>query len=195
MEDRDLVAYVLAGDSSAAEMLVHRHRFVVMSALRRFRTLTPSDADDLFQDVFARLFENECAVLAAWSGQAALAAYIRRIATNRALDHLRSRRSAVDNEPLDDPDDLVGDGEDPQTVALVGELRRMMAEAIQQLAPQYAEVIRLVDLEDLTYAEAAERLGVTRNNLGVRLHNARAALARVVTDRYPALMAYLRDAS
>jgi RNA polymerase sigma-70 factor (ECF subfamily) len=195
MEDRDLIAHVLAGDSSAAEMLVRRYRFVVMSALRRFRTLTPSDVDDLFQDVFERLFENECAVLRAWRGQTDLAAYIRRIATNRALDHLRSCRSAVDDEPLDDPDGVVGDGEDPQTVALAGELRRMMVEAIQQLAPPYAEVIQAVDREELTYSEAAERLGVTRNNLGVRLHHARAALARVITDRYPALMAWLRDAS
>lgn len=193
MEDRDVIDLVLAGDSAAAEMLVRRHRYVVMGALRRFQTLTRADVDDLFQEVFGRLFENGCAGLAAWRGQGALAAYIRRIATNMALDLLRSRRAELDDQLLDDPDSLVGETEDPETVALLSELRRMMLEAVQQLPPPYAEVIRAVDLQDLTYAEAADRLGVTRNNLGVTLHNARRALARVITARYPALVAYLRD--
>ena len=193
MEDRDLIDLVLDGDSSAAKTLVLRHRFVVMSALRRFRRLTPADADDLFQEVFGRLFENGCAVLAAWHGQGALAAYIRRITTNAALDHLRSLHGQLDDQPLVDLDDLVGNAADPETIALLSELRRMMLEAIQQLAPPYVEVIRAVDLQELTYAEAAENLGITRNNLGVRLHNAREALAQVITARYPALLAHLRD--
>jgi len=195
MDDRELVALLLSGDASAAETLVLRHRFVVMRALRRFRTLTRADVEDLFQDVFTRLFVNDCAALAAWHGPADLAAYIRRIASNVALDHLRSRRRQPETDPLEESDEIASDVDDPETIALLNQLRRMMLQAIQQLAPPYAEVVQAVDLEDLTYAQVAERLGVTRNNLGVRLHNARKALARVIADRYPALLAYLRDAT
>jgi RNA polymerase sigma-70 factor (ECF subfamily) len=193
VEDRELVGLVLSGDASAAELLVQRHRYMVMRVLRRFRALTPADIDDLFQEVFGRLFDNGCAALESWHGGNDLAAYVRRIATNLVLDHLRSRRRILDDQFLEDPDAVAGDAEDPETAALLNQLRRMMLEAIQQLAPPQAEVIRLVDLAELSYAEAADRLEITRNNLGVRLHNARASLARLIADRYPALMAYLRD--
>jgi RNA polymerase sigma-70 factor (ECF subfamily) len=194
VEDRELVGRVLSGDESAAELLVHRHRYVVMRVLRRFRALTPTDIEDLFQEVFGRLFDNRCAALESWRGGNDLAAYVRRIATNLVLDHLRARRNILDDQVLEDPDAFAGDVEDPETAALLNQLRRMMLEAIQQLAPPYAEVIRLVDLEELSYAEAAARLEITSNNLGVRLRNARVSLARLITDRYPALTAYLRDA-
>jgi RNA polymerase sigma-70 factor (ECF subfamily) len=47
---------------------------------------------------------------------------------------------------------------------------------IPTLKPEYAELIRKVDLAENSPANVAEELGITPNNLTVRLHRARAQL-------------------
>jgi len=47
---------------------------------------------------------------------------------------------------------------------------------IDTLKPEYKELLRRVDLEGASAAEAARATGITANNAGVRLHRARAAL-------------------
>jgi RNA polymerase sigma-70 factor (ECF subfamily) len=44
------------------------------------------------------------------------------------------------------------------------------------LKPEYAELLRRVDLEERSVPEAAAEVGITPNNAGVRLHRARQAL-------------------
>lgn len=189
--DRELVNLALDGSESAAKQIVLRHRYVVMGVMRRFRTLTAADADDLFQEVFARLFAEDCAALRRWRGTDDLAAYVRTIARNLALDYLRERRSDLDTDPLQDEDaELASPDPSPETLALINQLRRMLLEAIQQLGPPHTEAIMLVDMQQLSYAEAAQRLEITPNHLGVRLHHARAALKRLIAQRYPALRAH-----
>lgn len=52
----------------------------------------------------------------------------------------------------------------------------------KHLPPSYASILALVDLGDLTLAEAAHALGVSRNNAAVRLHRARKALKQRMLD-------------
>ena len=49
---------------------------------------------------------------------------------------------------------------------------------VPALKPEYAELIRELDLGEATPAELAERLGITRNNLKVRHHRAREQLRK-----------------
>lgn len=47
---------------------------------------------------------------------------------------------------------------------------------LEQLRPEYSEMLRRVDLDEQPLAEVAEALGITLNNTTVRLHRARRAL-------------------
>jgi RNA polymerase sigma-70 factor (ECF subfamily) len=49
---------------------------------------------------------------------------------------------------------------------------------VKTLKPEYAEVLRRMDLEEVSIAEFAEEAGITLNNAGVRLHRARVALRK-----------------
>ena len=53
--DLELVHRVAGGDASAANIFVSRYRFVVTGALRHFRSLTPADVEDLFQEASAAI--------------------------------------------------------------------------------------------------------------------------------------------
>ena len=55
--DAELVARCRAGDQSAWEALVDRYARYVHAIVTRVYRLEPHDAEDAFQDVFARVFE------------------------------------------------------------------------------------------------------------------------------------------
>jgi RNA polymerase sigma factor (sigma-70 family) len=51
---------------------------------------------------------------------------------------------------------------------------------LPSLKPEYADMVKQVDLEEQPLAEVARKLGVTSNNASVRLHRARQALKRTL---------------
>ena len=65
---------------------------------------------------------------------------------------------------------------DPLDRVAAGELAAALRVALTVIDPQQAEVFCLVCLEELSYRDAAEQLGITANNAGVLLNRARTAL-------------------
>ena len=53
---------------------------------------------------------------------------------------------------------------------------------VKTLKPEYADVLRRVDLEETSSAQFADETGITLNNVGVRLHRARAALRKRLSE-------------
>lgn len=53
---------------------------------------------------------------------------------------------------------------------------------LSALKPEYAEIIRKVDLDGVAVPEAAAALGIKPNNAAVRLHRARRALGQAVEE-------------
>jgi RNA polymerase sigma-70 factor (ECF subfamily) len=191
MDDHQVVQRVAQGDEAAAAELFTRFRYLVMGVCRK-RGLSRDESEDMTQDVFWRLFDSDCAVLRAWRGSGELGAYIRRIADHKALDYIeqRARRRTVQIEGTPDP---VNESEDLEAKALLGELQAMMRKAIAQLSEAQQAAVNAVYIDELSYAEAANRLAITSNALGVRLNGAKKALDKIILRDYPALHAYRRE--
>jgi RNA polymerase sigma-70 factor (ECF subfamily) len=196
LADRELVDRLLRGDGQAADKFVRLHQHLVMRELRRFRNLSPEDRDDLFQDIFAKLFEDECRILGQWKGNSNFVAYLRRIVRNICVDYLRSLKRAPSVEPIGEGDDEPVDDDgstDPVRAAQLNELRKLMLQAIQRLAPPDREIVTLIMIEEMTYTAAAERLGITSNNAGVRISEAKKRLRKVVEQSNPELLLHFAD--
>ena len=102
---------------------------------------------------------------------------LRKIATARALDRLRYRlreEGRVERRPGWDA--LTSSAAEPSRQAEVGEQVGLMRERLAQLPPRESEVFCLRYLEELSYEEIAEQLGIRRNAVGVLLHKARRRL-------------------
>lgn len=124
------------------------------------------DALDCCQDVFAEAFErSQRAPVGDWG------AFLRWLATRRAIDHLRqrNRRSFVGGnaKPVQNATPPVE--EHLAFEELVEVVRRELA----YLPDQQAEAFWLVCVEDRTYEEVAQQMGVERNAVGVLVHRAR----------------------
>jgi RNA polymerase sigma-70 factor (ECF subfamily) len=131
-----------------------------------------ADAADCFQMTFLAAVELDSAQsIRNWP------AMLKRIATARALEQLRVRyRSASRSVPI--PQETLADPATPDPIerAAAGELAQGLREALTAIDPAQANVFCLICIEELSYRDAAEQLGITPNHAGVLLNRARNAL-------------------
>src|SRR5512147_1274456 len=99
------MAAVQARQAEAFDLLFERHAAAVRSALLRIVRDEPA-ADDLLQEVFLLVWRRA----GQWKAQGSFKGWLFRIATNRALNHLRSLRWRPE-QPLQPPEDLEEGGE------------------------------------------------------------------------------------
>ncbi len=146
------------------------------------RLVGESEAEDLTQEVFAKVHQ----ALAGFRGDAKIATWLYRIATNAALDRLRgssARRDAPLEDTLEEDAEAVSPwtGESPRSpesqVAFQA-MNECIREFILGLPESYRTVLVLADLEGLPDRELAEVLGVSREAAKIRLHRARERLKR-----------------
>jgi RNA polymerase sigma factor (sigma-70 family) len=156
-----------AADPVVATLLANHRRFLDFLAAR---VGTREDAEEILQDAFVRGLEKAGAI----RDEESAVAWFYRLLRNAVTDHFRrtaSRRKALEAHAHEVPESDPGFGAElERTVcACVGDL-------IPLLKPEYADLIRRVDLGGADVTSAADALGITPGNARVRLHRARAAL-------------------
>lgn len=107
-------------------------------------------------------------------------AWFYRILRNALTDHYRSRAVEERREESFRTDPVaLGEGEHPAPDDdLHREVCACMDRLIPALKPEYGDLLRRIDLEGATPLRIAQDLGITVNNLQVRLHRSRQALKR-----------------
>ena len=154
------------------------HRYILRLVGDRDR------ADDLTQETFLRVHRH----LASLQDAAALEAWLYRIATNTCYDHFRQRqhtRRALPLFSLDgDEKKLVTDEIALRSDQLLeqNDMSDCVLRFLTELPDSQREVILLHDLQGLTGPQIAERLGISLDNVKIRLHRARARLKVALTE-------------
>lgn len=152
------------------------------------RLVGEHEAEDLTQEVFAKVSQ----ALKTFRGESQLSSWIFRIATNAALDRLRSPsfRRMVQKRPANDsiavgeiePEEKdVWTGEETpslETSLIRKEMNKCIRNFVDNLPADYRTVVALSELQGLTNNEIAEILGVSLHAVKMRLHRARAMLRR-----------------
>ena len=177
MDDRGLIARVLAGDGSAERELYDAHVDRVFRLVYRMAG-DLDHAQDYVQETFIRAFSR----LADFRGESALSTWLGSIAISVTLNGLRKvKRSREREVALEDAAEIgrvTREAEPDLKVRLHG--------AIDALPPGYRAVFVMHDMEGYTHEEIAASLGVQPGTSKAQLFRARAklraALADFVTD-------------
>jgi RNA polymerase sigma-70 factor (ECF subfamily) len=187
MTDEDaLVGRCLNGDTEAFRPLVQRHQRVVFSVA--FRMLgTRADAEDVSQQAFADAF----AALDRFRSEGrknAFSTWVIRIAINRCKDILKSKKRT--EEPLDAEVAsreamFAHDTRDPESHLAQAHARRALEQALQKVPDKYREVLVLKDVEELSYEEIRNILGLPITTLKIRVVRARAMLRALIEGDEP----------
>ncbi len=171
-EDRVEAAIVTPAAPEPAhwlEPLYREHAAAVVQAAYRV-TGNAADAEDVLQTVFARLARRlEPPDLGPGAG-----AYLRRAATNAALDIVQSRRVRSSSDLAEAPTAALRDtAPDPDHLQLSRELRDRLRDALGTLNRRGAEMFALRYLEGLDNRQIADLLDTTPNTVAVTLHRVR----------------------
>ncbi len=157
--------------NAVLQALVDNHRRF-LDFLER-RTGSRADAEDVLQGAFVRALEKGGDLR---DGESAVA-WFYRLLRNALVD--RHRAEATRGRAIESKGEE-GDDEGNEDPELRGEVCRCVVGLLPTLKPEYAELLRRVDLEGEAVNGAAQAIGITPNNAGVRLHRARKALLREV---------------
>lgn len=139
-------------------------------ALRRLRS--PSDAEDVTQAFALKSLERADQL----RDPLAVRGWLRRVFETTLVDHCRGtgrRREREISFDLHLHDKIENDEGHDQPPFDPGQV---VAKLLPRLKPEYADIVRKMDLLDRPRSEVAGELGITVNNLTVRLHRARSAL-------------------
>ncbi len=108
---------------------------------------------------------------------AKLKPFVYRIAHNRAVSHVARRVREPRTEEADDA--LRSDAPSQERALIDRQQSEALVEAVRALPLPYRQVVTLL-LEDLSYEEIAEALGISLSNVGVRANRAKAKLRELL---------------
>jgi len=172
MEDEAVVAAVQRGDHHAFSILVDRYQDrLYTTALRLLGS--PSDAADVVQDTFVRAFTHINDIRGA-----TVRAWLYRVTTNCVRDVQRRnvRRATVSIDVEDNVIDLPDPSLGPERSALSREEALAIGAAIAELPAEFAEVVIMRDMNNLSYDEISAALSCPVGTVKSRLSRGRAQL-------------------
>lgn len=145
-----------------------------LSRLAGSYTNTASDRDDLLQEIALALWR----ALPGFRQECSERTFLFRIAHNRAVAYLaRNLRHAAPVAEIEPHDPRPN----PEAGLARQQQGERLAAAVRRLPVLYRQVVTLT-LEGLEYGEIAEVLGISENNVGVRLNRARQMLRKLLED-------------
>jgi RNA polymerase sigma factor (sigma-70 family) len=136
----------------------------------------PQAREDLLQEILLAIWR----ALPSFRGDCSEKTFALRVAHNRCLTHVWRRGKSPESEA--ELPEVPDPRKSPETLAMDNRRRETLLASIRTLPVNYRQVITLA-LEDLTPAEIATVLGVTENNVAVRLNRARKALRSILEER------------
>lgn len=170
----ELISRAQQGDRSAFAALVRAHQDEVYTLARRL-VGDPHLASDVAQEALIRAWK----AIGRFRGDARLSTWLYRITVNTAWTHKeRAKRHRVTS--IDDHLDLPSkvDRDHPEFAGEVLELRGRLKDALDRLPDGQRKVVVMKDIYGWSHAEIAESMDISVTAAKVRLHRARARLAR-----------------
>lgn len=178
--EANLVERCLGGEQGAWDEMVKLYTKRVYAICYRF-TNRDSEAQDLTQDVFLRVFKSLASFRA---GEGSFAVWLTRLTRNLLVDHYRRTKHDRVTDALEDKLPILEEttAQHSRTDGLLAgrEAGELLQAALQKLSPELREAVILRDLEELEYREIAQVLNVPEGTVKSRLNRGRAELARVL---------------
>ena len=173
LSDAQLVGRCRAGDAAAWNELVERFsRYVYAIAVRVYR-LADHDAEDVFQDVFARTYER----LGSLRDDAAIRPWLAQLTRNACVDRLRAsaREQPADELPVEEAD------------AMLEQLDEALAvrEELDALSGDCREILDRFFARDESYRAIGDALDLPAGTIASRISRCLGKLRERLEGRKP----------
>ena len=136
----------------------------------------PRLAEELVQDIYFAIWR----ALPSFRGSSQLRTFVARIATNRAVTHVKRALKLPASIELNEDIPAPGDSLESRAIAL--DEQSKLTSAVRRLPLSYRQAAMLT-LEGLTPKEIADVLGITANAVSIRMARAKELIRRLIGDK------------
>ena len=179
MNEKELILLLQQGDEAAFETLVRLYEKKVYTLCRRM-CANDEDAQEAAQDAFLALWRSA----KSFRGDASLATWLYRLATNACIDLLRRNKRGGERVSLDDEEttlELVDAAPLPEQALERKETQRLIREGLAALPEDYRAILLLREAEGLSYAEIADAMHMELGTVKSRISRGRVLLRNYLT--------------
>ena len=156
---------------AAIQRLVESHRQFL--AFLEKRVESRAVAEDILQSAFVRGLERGAEL----RDEESAVAWFYRVLRNATIDHYRHRASTERAHEGWGKEVIT---QEAPAAELQQEICQCVAALVETLKPEYREALRMIDLDEGSLNDLAEKSGITPGNAAVRVHRAREALRKQV---------------
>ena len=158
MDTKLQIERILAGDRVAFQTLVEDYQRLVSHIVFRMVSVK-EDREDICQDVFLRIYQN----LGEFRSESKLSTWIARIAYNACLNHLEKRKLV----PLEEfslteqsVEGFLEKGRRPDEITGEKEMGMLLENEISRMPVTFRTILTLYHLDEMSYAQIAEVMGL-----------------------------------
>lgn len=182
LEQTELIARIVAGETELFESLVLEHQTLVYNLALRMMS-NPADAEDCAQEAFVKAYRS----LPTFRGEASFSSWLYRLTTNVCLDALRAKKrraetslTAEDENGEETELSIPDPGDGPEATAEKNERRALVHRALRQLPEDFRQVLLLRELGGLSYDEIGHEMQLEAGTVKSRIFRARKKLAELL---------------
>ena len=180
--DAEIIGRVLSGDADSFEAIVKKYEKMIYS-LAMSKTNNRENAQDISQECFLRAYK----MLASYRTDSAFSTWIYRICQNLIFDFYRKEKkmktvslSFADESGEEHEKELQDTGADVEEQLVRAEKIEKIRRIINSLPDDLREIIALRDLNNISYAQISEMLGIEIGTVKSRLNRAREKLKNYI---------------
>lgn len=175
ISDQEVVKRVLCGEKRLYELLMRRYNQKLYRLIRSYLT-DEYEVEDVMQQTYLKAYEN----LWQFQGRAQFSTWLVRIGINEALARIREKNkySTIYDQQEEDKILQISDARqmNPEQDMIQKEAKQLLEKAIDHLPSKYRVVYMLREIEGMSTSEIADCMGISHNNVKVRLHRAKLML-------------------
>lgn len=147
-----------------------------LARIARTMSRSAAEADDLAQETLVKAFR----AMDGFDGSYPRA-WLARIARNTAINRdQRNREFLLAEDGTVEPEPGPGDVSDPEDIVLSQEVDPVLRRALDELPPAFRVLVQMVDVEEMSYQEAADALEIPIGTVMSRLHRGRTRLRKAL---------------
>lgn len=179
LDENILIEKTLQGDVHSFELIVRNYHMMVYTLAYRVLK-NREEAEELAQDVFLKVYQS----LGSFNRKSKLSTWIYRITYNYSINKFKSQKRKIETIEIDNSVEFnISSSQDAHHDMSVVEKRKIINDSILKLPEAEKIIITLYYYEELPIKEIAEIVGISVQNVKVKLYRSRQKLMIELKDK------------
>lgn len=182
LSDRQLVEKALEHDASAFEQLFMRYRKDLLQLYVQRTGNNPDDASDILQETFIKVYLN----LHKYNPVYPFSQWLHAIARNTFIDYTRKRKEnhlSIDSQNWNGPRlNPPANTANPEEKMMQRQTGKELNRILDKMPPHYKQMITMRFIQEYSYEEIAEKLGMPLGTVKTQIHRAREKFYQLIAN-------------